>query len=76
MYVSQVWNASLLSVIRMLCDKSKNGCTTIEEIKVNYLPATQNGVLHGCVVTFDDDLRVLQQEKLIIIDGNTIKPIQ
>ena len=49
-----VYNGSLLHTIKRL-----NGCT-IEELKAEYLPPEQPGVIQGIKVTFESDLQDLE----------------
>ena len=69
MKVSRVCNLTLL---RYIADAET---ITIDELKKAYLPPEQRGIIQGSTVTFDNDLKVLELEGYITLDGNVVKSI-
>lgn len=65
----KVINATLLRTIKRL-----DGCT-VDELKAEYLPPEQPGVIQSITVMFDKDLNDLERYGAIKIENGRIKYI-
>lgn len=66
MKVSKVCNGSLLEII------ARRGNITYDELKNEYCVPTPRGIVFGSNVMFDSDLKTLESEGCISIDGDVI----
>lgn len=67
MYISPIYNVSLLQVISQAQE------LTYEELKQKYLPPEQPGIIQGIAVSFDDDLKTLEEMGLVLREGNILR---
>ena len=67
MYITPAYNATLLQVI------AEAGELTYEELKQKYLPSEQPGIVLGITVTFDSDLKTLENIGYVIREGDVIR---
>ena len=70
MKMTEPYNLGLLALI------SAAGEISYEELKQRYLPLEQPGVIQGVAASFDNDIKTLEKEKYISVQGNIIRFIR
>ena len=67
MRITPVYDATLLQIICRFGEASK------DEIKREYLPPPQRGVVYGAEVTFESNLKTLQDMGYITIENDMVR---
>ena len=70
MRMTEPYNLGLLALI------SAAGEISYEVLKQRYLPPEHPGVIQGVAASFDNDIKVLEKEKHISVQGNIIRAIK
>ena len=70
MRMTEPYNLGLLALI------SAAGEISREELKQRYLTPEQPNVIQGATVSFDNDIKILEEEKYISVQGNIIRFIK
>ena len=70
MKMTKTYNQDLLNLI------SAAGEISREELKQRYLTPEQPNVIQGATVSFDNDIKILEEEKYISVQGNIIRFIK